>query len=124
VGSVLLTPQPLSAAEMVALVCFDIEQQLRLKLGRDSLAKGSKSLQILSHAECASGDQSLRMFESIQQLARLCDTVWFADISFAATSGNLHVMLNSCVQLSAASAALPVIVIAAETRTDLLFFEE
>jgi hypothetical protein len=70
VGSVLLTPQPLSAAEMVALLCFDIEQQLRLKLGRDSLAKGSKSLQILSHAECASGDKSLRMFESIQQLAR------------------------------------------------------
>jgi hypothetical protein len=33
-------------------------------------------------------------------------------------------MLSSCVQLSAASATLPVIVIAAETRTDLLFFEE
>ncbi len=34
-------------------------------------------------------------------------------------------MLRSCVQsVSAAAGALPIIVIAAETRTDLLFFEE
>jgi hypothetical protein len=41
-----------------------------------------------------------------------------------ASPEKLRVMLQSCSQLSGASAALPVIVIAAETRTDLLFFEE
>ncbi len=57
------------------------------------------------------------------------DVFWTCDlvstgIASVASSAQLHVMLQSCVQLSSLSGILPVIIIAAETRTDLLFFEE
>jgi hypothetical protein len=41
-----------------------------------------------------------------------------------ASPDKLRVMLQTCMQLSVESSFLPVVVIAAETRTDLLFFEE
>ncbi len=58
VGSMLLTPQPLSAAELLALLCSDIELQLRDKLGQVVDGVTGRSLQILSHAAGASGDST------------------------------------------------------------------
>ncbi len=55
----LLTPQPLTAAEMVALVCFDIERQLQLKLGRDANAAYTRPLHILPHDAGDSGGIAL-----------------------------------------------------------------
>ena len=58
VGSMLLTPQPLSSLEMVALVCSDIEHQLRSKLGLDRSQEG-RTLHILQHVAGTSGKLQL-----------------------------------------------------------------
>jgi hypothetical protein len=60
VGSMLLTPQPLSAVEMVALLCCDIEHQLRGKLGQDRSQEG-RVLHILQHVAGSSGKMQLNV---------------------------------------------------------------
>jgi hypothetical protein len=67
-GSMFITPQPLSAAEMLALLCCEIEQQLRGKLGQAVDGMGGRSLQIFSHAAGKSGDSTSRQGRAVARV--------------------------------------------------------
>ena len=85
VGSVLMTPQPLTAAEMVALVCFDIEQQLQAKLGRDGRRSGGRALHILSHVSGASGERE-----------GVCGQMHFGRVTWCQQASRLSPRQRSC----------------------------
>jgi hypothetical protein len=52
------------------------------------------------------------------------DSFHSAGFAHVASPDDLRVLLESCVRLSGSNDALPVVVLAVETRTDLLFLEE
>jgi|LauGreDrversion4_2_1035121.scaffolds.fasta_scaffold1593301_1 hypothetical protein len=54
VGSMLLTPQPLSSTEMLSLLCCEIELQLSAKLGSHRNGFEGRPLHILQNAAASS----------------------------------------------------------------------
>jgi hypothetical protein len=96
------------------VLCLDIEQQLQVKLG-GVWSSSSQLLHVLPHDSGLSGSDS-------RHSQQLHHTV--PGSAVLASPANLSVLLQTCAQLSRERGALPVIVIAAETRADLLCYEE